>query len=643
MSKSSAMPKTRAVDPNVKKPFPEDVALKFTPSKQLQGNGLDATAARREVGGQIQQMVDADEMAKGRLVEYWEQIDARYLGRMSEVVPPPWEGAPQFNLQTMRNKTDQAVAFTSLPLSKANPYFLFRAGGPDGNNVAGVESIVHYFLKRSTYGLKMNQSLNLTFRRGKCPVKVEYFDRASSNGKPFIRLMPTDALYFRIYPNSAQTFEEAILVGEVIQVTLDWIEKRQRSGDFFADHKYCGGYERVRSNADAGNDKQTGGTNAVYSGHEPVDLFVGMMAADWDESGEDSWREVIATVDDGVLLFEQKWEGSAFPYVDLFVHDEEGRYYNESCMCGLLTDTHDWINYTSDMQGWLSLYVAAPPIFGTGSGLPDEVVQTYPGMFMGIEDGGQVFKGGGEVNLGAFPQQLALARQVADETSRVSQNGMGANLKSRTSATEASQIAQGQATGIESYQFLGFSYGLEKLAETVQKLLAENYDDWYPVYKNVVPDCSQEELDSEYWIEVNGQTPVNSPAALMAQATQLLTQWNAAVQAQPDLPSKAPDMVLELIRSTVEASTLPSKHKIMPSREEMKRREMEQERLRNEWADSLSGMADFLEADNQANGGGGEAGGGPVGVGAATNGKPGRALPSKGVDNIVPGSNIEPQ
>lgn len=622
--------KAKTVDSTAIVPWPDSIELQFTPSPELQGDGDDARAARKTVGEEIQQMVLADETGKGALMSFYNEIDIRWLGRDANVIQAPWDGAPQFNLQTMRNKTDQATAFTVLPHVKAWPYFLYREGGPEGSNNNSVEQAVSYFLHRAKYGLKLAQSTGFVFRRGSCPMKVEYI-KSRPGRKASIKLTPIDLQYFRMYPNSAECFDEAVLVGDVIQVTVDYVERRQRDGRYFADEKIAAGQTRLNVNADPSGDKQMSTSNAAFAKDDKVDLFVGMMARDWDGSGEYQWKRVEHAIDHAVLLYEEPFDSYAFPYADLFVHKELGRNYNESCMCGLLIDPHDWTNYISDSMGWLQTYATMPPYAGAGIGLEDEVVVAKPGELLGMEEGAQIFKMGGDVNLGSFPQQLAMSRQVADETSRVTQNGLGSNIKADTSATEVSQMAAGQATGIEAYQFLGLCYGLSEVGYAVQWLLAENFDDWYQDYREVVPMLTRKDFEREYYVEINGQTPINTPAAIAAQVTQLMQAWAGAVQVQPDLPQRLPDFVMNILRALTESMTLPNRSKIMPTREEQERKDQEIKQQQDETRAALAKLADGI---------GGSA---DPGVGDGTSGIQGSPDGVPGINSVIAGGSPTPQ
>jgi len=640
----AAIPKSKSTgfEDRNRNPRPvTDVEIQFDPPDFIAGphSDVDAASKRRDVGYTIRNMVKADEEAKGALWESYDRTDQAYLGRDTEAFETPWEDAPTFNQQTMRNKLDGITAFTCLPLVKADPYFLFKSGGMNGNPNEQIEYWVSFFLTRSQWPLMLAEATNLVERRSKCPVKLEYQAMRrvrNKTEKPSLKIEPLDTQYFRIYPNTAVDFKKARLVGDIIQVSVDWITEHKKSGWFFDDIQIIAGQPDLLTMADKKDDKQADASNAKYVQDVAVDLFVGLYAEDFEGEGEDTWYEVVVSINDGMLLFMEEYKSDAELYHDFFFWRETGRYYNEASIATLLYDTHNSVNFDTDMMRWTTLYDSMPPVAGMGFGLPDEDIQLRPGTFIPMEEGGSVQQLGGHLNTNLFGPLIEMGKRNADETARISQNGTAGNLSPGTTATEAAQVAQGQATGIEAYQYLGLAFGMVRLARSVQILLGENFDDWYPEYQNQGPQVTKEDFLADYWIMVNGQTPTDTPQAIAGQATQLLQAWNIAVQGNPDLAMRYPDLVPELIRSLVESSTLPSKHKIMPSREEdaanqqaiQQQKMQQQQQLRSQFAAQL---AQQLGQQQQAPGAPG------TGAGIASQ-QPGQANPG-GPGGIPAGPN----
>lgn len=613
---------------------PKTRDLKFEPPDYLAGTGLTAKSRRKKLAEDLQSMVYADEQAKGLLLKSADQVDELWLGRKVRPVDPPWEGAPTFNQQTMRNKIDGVLANIVLPWAKSDPFFIVKASGEAGTRVDNVETTLHKFLKDAKWDLKLAEIVSLGLRRGKCPAKLEYRPAAVKRKRtspPGLDITPIDTQYFRIYPNTAETFDQARLVGDVIQVPVSWVEDRQESGWFFGDEKVASNAPKNLTMGAKGGDKQQSTSNAEFERDQPVDLFVGLYADDLDEEEEEVWYEIVLAIDDARLLFIREHDSEAELYHDFFTHRETGRYYNESSPGTLLVDTHHWVNFNGDMTGWISMWAGIPPLVGIGSGFDDERIYVRPGEMIMLDEGSSFTSMGGHAQVEAFPKLIELSRRTADETSRLSQNGLGGNLRSNTTATEAQQVAMGQATGIESYQLLGFVHGAVSLAKSALKLLGENFDDWYPEFQDVLPEgLTADDFLADYYVEINGQTPVDTPMATMQQATQFLTAYKECAQLNPDLVRLYPDVPAEVLRSVLESTTLSNKDKAMPTREEEAQRkaqlaqekQMQAQMLRSQFEAQLQANFGMAGGDGNGQPNPGQPGGpaptvGPVGNGGA--------------------------
>lgn len=596
---------------------PKDVPLQFEPPETLDGKSVNAKDARRKLGYELRAMVKQDEQSKGNLQASAAQVDELWIGRKVQAVEPPWEEAPTFNLQTMRNKINGVKSNIVLPWIKADPYFILKAGGKGGERVDAVETALQMFLNKANWALALTDAVDLSLRRGKCPAKIEYRPMTTVKKrvkKPGLEIDPIDTMYFRIYPNTANEFEKARLVGDVIQVPAGWVLARQENGWYFWDRTIVSGTQQINTMQSRKGDKQTSTDDAIYMKDQAIDLFVGLYSDSFDdEEDEECWYEVVLAIDSGDLLHIREKQTDADVYHDFFTHRETGRYYNESSLGTLLVDTHHWVNFNSDMMGWISMWAGMPPIVGVGLGLPDEVIDVKPGTFINIDEGGQFTTMGGTAHTEAFPGLLELAKRTADETSGLSQNGLGANLRSNTTATEAQQVAIGQATGIESYQLLGFVHGAVSMARAALILLGENFDDWYPEYQDVLPEgLSADDFLKEYYIEINGQTPIDTPAAVMQQVTALMQAYAQAVQLDPTIAQLYPEFIPELLRGYTESTTLSTKDKAMPTREEEAQRKeqlaqaqmQQQEMMRSAFEQQLQQQLAGGQGAGQESGGG---------------------------------------
>lgn len=563
---------------------PKGTKLKFTPPKVMTGRG--GLQARNDLGTRIRNMLNADEASMGDLMKSADQVDELYLGRKVISIEPPWTGAPTYNAKTLGTKLKQLVSFVIGPMVAQDPFFTLRAGGPKGNPIDAVQTILHFFLHRARYPLAMYEAASLTARRGRCPCRVRYISsNVGPDGrvlKPSIKLEPLDTRYFRIYPNTAAGIEDSVLHGHISQWTVQTVDEWQRSGAFFSDVKIRAGAMKNLTMGQESDDKQMSSSNAVYRRDDPHDVFEGIIWQDLDNDGYDEPYKVFISVLTGTLLQCDSLQIDRSEYADFFFERETGRYRPENSVGVDLVDTHHFVNDSMALRIWLTMYNGMPPIFIDSWAPNDDVTTMKPGDMIPIEGGGKVSSvGGGQVDMAAWAAMSADARQTADEVSTISQNGAGANLQSGTTAFEASRVAMGQQTGIQGKSAI-FAYGACDIAAIVLELLFRNYDDWIPHYNGVLPQINPQDLQQEFWIEVNGETPLDTPQGQMQQMTSFLQSLVSMVQMDQSILQRYPDMIPNLLRASLETTTFSGKDQVLPTVEEeaaMKQEAMKQQAL----------------------------------------------------------------
>jgi hypothetical protein len=219
-----------------------------------------------------------------------------------------------------------------------------------------------------------------------------------------------------------------------------------------------------------------------------------------------------------------------------------------------------------------------PAVFGQRWALPEDVSAIKPGMVVPMEGGGPVTTVQGRFDPAAFPSLAQLGRIMADDVGGVSAQGLGASLRQgNVTATESSNAAAGQMTGIEE-DSANVCFGLTEMVEfIVGELLYQHYHEWEPAYRDVLPETSAEDFAHAYWYEANGQTPLNTPQAIQQQLqglTQLLQVLGP--QTVQKIQAASPNFDMDLVRIALEATTLPGKETLLPTREEMASAEAQQ-------------------------------------------------------------------
>jgi hypothetical protein len=557
-------------------------ALKFDPPRWVMDKRY-GQSRRDAIARTLCDMIDADRDLKNQrgggstdedddddvisLEAEWNDIDDLYLGRTIESIEPPYEGAPTYNLNTLRNKVDGVVSFTINPLFKNMPNFLLREHGPDGKKSDMVQTWVHYFFAGGNWNHKAKQTGKLICRRGRALVKPEYVESYLKNGviqAPKIVFRPLDIRFAIAYPNNESEIEEMRCIGYRYNKRAQWVAEQQRKGEFFSDYKMRQASEGNYTMGSASRDKQTAATNSRVRADDPIDFAWVYAKFDLDRDGIEEWYLCQVSVMQQALMRIELVKECRIRLANFFFDEELNRFYPEGCLGNLLHDVHNWVNDMANLTVWGGLYDSMRPMFGDALGLPGEDLEVKPGRFYATEMGGQVYSPQSQASTGVFPELVNLAKDTANETSRISQNGMGANLKSSTTATEADQIAMGQATGIEDFA-QGFAMGSKELCRLVMDLLAENFADWTQYYRSqgVEIKLTKQDFEKDYWIEINGTTPMNTPSAIINQIGQMLTGLQPLLAVDPSLLQAMPQLPFLLLKQMVVATQFPNKDELL--------------------------------------------------------------------------------
>ena len=563
-------------DDPVNPPKPKDGHLRFKPPASLLGK--KGPAERAKLAAQIINMVYQDETQTSKLDDIATSIDELYLGYHRESLTPLWEDAPQYNAKTLGNKVKQLVTMIAGPMTALDPYFILRAGGPAAKPIDAVQMVLHKFLHDAKYSLALEESVNLVARRGRCATRVTYHPRKESKDgsrvkKGHIEILPIDVRYVRLYPNNTKTIKDARLFGYISQPRVREIDEMQRSGDYFSDVKIRAGTQKLQRMADGGISRQPDITNAIYREDDAVDIFDGILKKDLDGDGFEELYYVVVAKWQMALLKCEPFQCDQDWFADFFFEREYGRYRNEVSVASDLEDVHLFVNDSLNLMVQGSTYAVAPPMFGDFS-LDDEVIRTSPGELRNVEGGGKIFSNQGRIDVTAFKDLYEIGENIADETAKVSQNGLGGTLNqgSPVTATEAQQAASGQRAGIMGYA-KNIAYGAVDIARITLELLGRNIDDWYLDYRDVLPEVTAKDLLTDYWIQVNGEVPQDTPSVVLEQIQSIIQLISSMIQisqmaAQSPLLQAYPDILTNLLRSAIEATDLPNKESILPTKEE---------------------------------------------------------------------------
>lgn len=542
--------------------------------------GMLDIEARKSLANEICDRINACEQIKAHLPERWDQVDKLADDFPIDSLEKPWETAPTYHFPVVGPRIRRGAAFIAQPMTKSTPYFIVRIGGVNSKRIDPVESILHFFLERANYSKNLRIILDQAQRRGESIAQLYYekgYNLGNGRRKPGkLCMRAIDPANFVIHPNNIEAIEDSGMAGYRFSQRLQWAREMQDSGNYFDDPEVSGNQDdpvlvtyqhQTQLQSPAGNSVEKP-KDGKEPGDEVLDFYEVWIKKDLDGDGVEEQYQAVVTKTTRQLMMITPYQIDKPWFVKVALHEESGRFFNENSRGHQLVGPQFFGNDCRNMTVWCSMYTAMPPVYAQGWALPDEAGRSRPGQIVSLESGGQATQINSRFDPGAFPQLIQLARQDADDVGGVSGNGLGSSLQNKqTTATEASYAQMGQSIGVdEDSAWVGF--GLCELGLVALELLGENFDDWYEDYKDSLPEVTKDDFFKPYILEVNGQTPLDTPQAVAQQVTQLLQVVAEVAQINPGIFQAYPNLVGGLLRAVIESSTLPGKDTILPTKEE---------------------------------------------------------------------------
>ena len=542
--------------------------LKFDENLNVKYNATDL----KEFGDELGDMYEAAKRSRDELVPRWDQIDKMYKEGLPSTIKKPYPDAPEYPYPIAKPKMDQHRAYVAGSLTKNNPYVIVRAGGPSASQVDSVQSVLHMFMHMANYKKVLKECVNVAQRRGIAIVRTSFVQGLSKQGSiPTLSKIKYDVIDPRnvfTYPSYATEWSDMTFIGHIYSKQRSTVEKLIKNGEYYKVE-----FDSEDEDSRPG-EKQSRNDNAVSPKNERIPLCDIYIHGIHDDPSQ-IFRIVFNPTRRAILKVEPIPQSEA-PYTRLFLHTEENTFFNDTSMGYDLVPVQQWGQDLRNMIMWGSMYNFAPPVVNDGGSLTDQVVRLEPGTMQNISGLGQPWALPTKTELNSFALLLPISERDADSSSHVSQMGTGATMRSDTTATEASYIQQGQTVGVND-DADDFSIGIAELARVTCELLYYNFGHWYPEYADCIPVVSAEDFAKPYWFEANGETPANTPTAVIAQASQILNTLPAVLQSEITLaqlsqgqyvPSllKYPNLIGGLLRSIIESTQLPSKDLILPGR-----------------------------------------------------------------------------
>ena len=524
---------------------------------------------RSALGRKLQDVISATKQVRDNLVPRWDQVDRAYYGVKIPSLKPMWIGAPTYNVPLVTVKCDQVAAFTVVPLTKNDPVFVVRAGGSAAPAVYDVQNAMHYHSVKAKYPTHLLTAANMALRRGKGIIRTLYIESAQAYDgtvvKPHLRFDNIDLRNFIAYPATATNLEDTLVHGHAFDQTIASFIAKRTEKVYYNIHvdvlqPSTGEVERMQPlKLDLRQD------NAQTKPAENLECYSLVIRGTMIDKPYDQLFNVELDYNSGTVLGVYEMPQKKTWYTEIFYHIEPDTFYPQMSraynVLGTQLLVEDMFNTTVQCEVWNT----APPIGAVGFESPsgDPYTQVQVGTVYPLARNAQIMPMVGGARSGILPQMMNFGMQQADMAAKVSQMGNAANLRSDTTATEASYIAQGQSTGM-SQDMTYLQIGVTELGYYILSLLRDNFMDWYPFYQDVFPELEADLFEHEFWVECNGQTPLNTPVAMMQQVTQVMNFLGPV--AQPFIQQmlmQDPTIVTDLFRSFIKATELPDKDTIM--------------------------------------------------------------------------------
>ena len=498
----------------------------------------------------------------------WDQVDSYYFGPPEKSLEAPWAAAPIYEFMQLQEKLDALRAHIGKPILAADPMVIVRGGGELGRakRLDRIEAVLMHALRVSEYKLWIPQLINIIGRRGQGHVRPVFVPGAV-DVDPRVRIDLFEPGKVTGFPDTVWNVDDLLMHG-IEYPMLRWeFEHHVESGAFFEGCKMpSGGYVTPTN-----DDRNSKGTDSSVANNErivPMHHFIARFA---DEGLEPTELYEIHFCDETSEIVRAKRFDGAHPYHRLAVHIEPNTFYNRTSRGYALVAPARFSSDVRHMVVWLSYGAAGSPKFVSGLSLPDSSVKLSPFHAYKMSMGGRVESFDTRVDMAAFPQLLGIASTDLDSAARISANGTGVRLRGNATAAEVYQANSGQEVGLNDDMQTFCEMLCPVIRYLARDVLYPNWAEWSDAYHTVLPTgFKKEELLEPFQIEINGQSPMSNPLAVMEQATRFMQMLGpAGQQVIGQFVQQNPDMVLELFRSAIASSNLENRESIVPSPEEL--------------------------------------------------------------------------
>jgi hypothetical protein len=544
--------------------------LRFSPPEQFK-----TPEKRDKLASFLRDMASLCDSKKSTMEPRWRQIDDIYTGKVQGGLKKMWKTAPEYPFQILKPFLDQIAAYISKPIVDRDPYVIVRSTGPTGAICQPMQTMVQYHLRLGNYKKMVKKSVAMLLRRGFAALSVTY-DPTKQEGLRRIagrvKFEVIDPRNFVLYPSNAESVEEAVFVGKEFTYSVQEVKEMMGSGDFFRVQNVETGDSEKKASLSATLQDET--TTPIRTDDEKIRCVDGLYK--YYDKGVARRVRVIFVKNTGKILRTEDYRYSRPNFFVMSIHDEDGRVFRELSRGFDMVAPHMFNSDMRHLSIWLSLFQATPPVFVKSWNMPNKMETVAPGGIYTMDIGGAPIPLTGNMNLGLIPQMISVAENDANAAARISKLGMASEMMASQTATAAAQLAVGQSTGInEDIDWFGLS--VQEVIDFMPELLWDWWNDWYPQHASSMDqELEPDHLMEPWWFEINGETSLNTPQAVLQQIGELLGSLGTVLQAEqaamqqaammgiPFIPMlvKHPDFLERLMKAAIDTTTLPGKEVI---------------------------------------------------------------------------------
>jgi len=516
---------------------------------------IDDKDKRKEIAMDLSERYGAWEGYIGDLDPSWTQIEK--LVRNDNIDPGnlPWDGFVHRHIPVLSAKARAWHAYVCGPPTSASPYFVGTLYGNDSVRANDVEKDFYRFMRKAKYPRYFRQNVLNCGMYGKAIWRVRIYEE---KGKPCFEYKAIRPRATFIYPNIEDGITNCLNVGHVFEMSVAEIKELQNSGKWFADEEPKGTSTTTRTEAPGRIDESE--SIVVRDEHKPVRVVECFDKRDYGEG--EKWYRVLFCPDEQMLGAVYAHPYSRPWYFDMFLHEEQGRFWPETSRFNDVKDlqfatNEKWNNMSAGEQ-----MASNPTTFTLGWALPQKYARNKPGTSVPIKQGGQVTQIQSRYDPSVAPLLLQDLDRRADNMFRMGAQSQGGEASYDKTATGA-KIRKLSVDVAVNDDLANMDICMGEIAEFMQELYREHYDWFREAYGDSLAVQDPSVLDEEIMWEMNGKSPANTPEAQSEMAMGLVS---SLVQLNPQIAGFLFQMgvdVPEVIKTLVMNSSLDNRESML--------------------------------------------------------------------------------